>query len=108
MDALAHPITGSLTRVRGTLAAELLAEVATARDSRLLAAVSGAGGAGKPSLLSELEATFRAAGVPVHRPGPALDRLEPGAGAMLVDDAHDLDEAALTRIHSLVGRSDLD
>ena len=102
-----NPITGPLPLVRGSIATELLAEVATARDSRLIAAVSGAGGSGKTALLHDIEAKFRAAGVPVHRPDRTLQHPEPTVGAMLVDDAHDLDEEALTRLHSLVDRSDL-
>ncbi|MFC0678274.1 LuxR C-terminal-related transcriptional regulator [Lysobacter korlensis] len=100
-------MTGPITTLRGSTATELLAEVATARNSRLIAAVSGAGGSGKTVLLHDIEAEFRAVGVPVHRPDRNIEHLDFAAGAMLVDDAHDLNEAALTRIHSLVGREDL-
>jgi DNA-binding CsgD family transcriptional regulator len=104
---LALPATHPPDTVRGSIATELLAEVDTARDSRLIAAVSGAGGSGKTSLLHDIEAKFRAAGVPVLRHDQDLAGRNLASGALLVDDAHDLGDAALARIHSLVDRDEL-
>ncbi|WP_346232806.1 LuxR C-terminal-related transcriptional regulator [Parafrigoribacterium mesophilum] len=90
--------------VRGTVAASFLAEVAATPHARLLAGISGSAGSGKSALLDEVEAQYRAADVPVHR-----DYVENRAGsiagqrAVLVDDAHELSDSALSRLHALVG-----
>ena len=89
--------------LRGTAAASFLAEVAATPHARLLAGISGPAGSGKSALLGELEAQYRAANVPVCRDHAEL---RAGAiaerGAVLVDDAHQLGDPELTRLHSLV------
>ena len=94
--------------VRGTAAASFLAEVAATPHARLLAGISGPAGSGKSALLDELEAQYRAVDVPVYR-GHA--ELGPGVtakrSAVLIDDAHQLSDSALTRLHSLVGEQDV-
>jgi DNA-binding CsgD family transcriptional regulator len=76
----------------------LLAEVATAPEARLLAGISGPRGSGKSALLDELEAQYRAMRVPVRR---GLESSAETPGVVIIDDAHRLDESALSRIHSL-------
>src|SRR5690349_1713731 len=64
--------------------------------------VTGGIGAGKTSVLAALRAAFRQAGRPVlsQPPGPTLT--SPGDTAIVVDDAHLLDDAALDRLTELV------
>jgi DNA-binding CsgD family transcriptional regulator/tetratricopeptide (TPR) repeat protein len=101
--------TTPLRSVRGTAAGSLLAEVAAAPESRFLTGISGLAGSGKSALLDDLEAHYRSVGVPVHRDHDGLrPDLSTGRGAVLVDDAHQLGDNALTRIHSLVDERDVD
>jgi DNA-binding CsgD family transcriptional regulator len=89
-------------------AATLLAEVAATPGAPIIAGISGVGGCGKSALLGDLEATYRDAGMPVWNGRTAEDAAEArGRGVVLVDDAHELNEARLTRIHSLVGEGDV-
>jgi DNA-binding CsgD family transcriptional regulator len=73
---------------------------------RLIAGISGAGGSGKSALLDLAGEHYRAAGVGLAR-GPVV----PGAEvrgtrrAVIVDDAHLLDEDALARIRSIIDDS---
>lgn len=79
-------------------AAGLRSAVATAPSAPITAGVQGPGGYGKSALLAELADAYRAAGVPVL--GTAdLDRAD--EGAVLVDDAHRLDESVLGRLVEL-------
>src|SRR3954451_16645238 len=102
-----HSVPGIPRPVRGGVAASLLAEVSAQPKSRLVEGIAGAGGTGKSALLDELEAKYLAAGTHIGRGGSDLDRSVPkGAGAVLIDDAHQLSETALAGIHSLVCQRD--
>ncbi|MET0932567.1 MAG: LuxR C-terminal-related transcriptional regulator [Mycetocola sp.] len=91
-----------------TSARLLLDEVKSEPRSRLLVGVSGVGGAGKSTLLDQLEGHYRAAGVDVMRgPSGAHPRALNGRGTVLVDDAHKLNDSALTELHSVVEQRDL-
>jgi DNA-binding CsgD family transcriptional regulator len=79
-------------------AQSLLADVSTAHESRLLAGILGPRGSGKSALLRELEAGYRAMGVHVHH---GIDAGADAPGVVMIDDAHQLGEPALSRIHSL-------
>ena len=86
-----------------THAATLFADVSARPKERLLVGIAGEGGSGKTALLDRLEATYRASGIPVSRDHGHVDsagRAVPTA--VLVDDAHRLDEMELGRLHSLV------
>jgi DNA-binding CsgD family transcriptional regulator len=100
--------------IRGTVAASLLAEVAAAPAERLLTGVSGVAGSGKSALLDDLADQYRSLGIPVRRDLVGLehesaDRAPAVAGraAVLVDDAHQLPDQVLARIHGLLGQGDL-
>ena len=98
-----------LHAVRGGAAGSLLAEIAAAPQSRVLAGISGLAGSGKSALLDDLETHYRSVGVPVHRGSDRLQqKLAAERGAVLVDDAHQLGDRAITRIHSLVDEHDVD
>ncbi|MCU1544903.1 MAG: hypothetical protein JWP30_3 [Homoserinimonas sp.] len=87
----------------GTAAVSLLAEVAAAPRNRLLAGISGYAGSGKSALLDDLEAQYNAVGIPVRRGHADLGRYAIAErGAVLIDDAHELSDSVLTRIHSLI------
>lgn len=77
----------------GAYAVDLRAAVTADPAAPVRAAVQGAGGYGKTTLLGELAEVYRRAGVPV------LDAASAGAAtaesAVLVDDAHRLDEPAV-------------
>ncbi|MET0480344.1 MAG: hypothetical protein ABWZ69_03205, partial [Mycetocola sp.] len=91
-----------------TSARLLLDEVKSEPRSRLLVGVSGVGGAGKSTLLDQLEGHYRAAGIDVMRgPSGAHPRALNGRGTLLVDDAHKLDDSALTELHSVVEQRNL-
>lgn len=102
---LASLSTKSSRPIRGTGAASLIAEVAAAPEARLLAGISGVHGSGKSALLNDIEEQYRAAGVRVSR-GHEL-RPASGRTAVLVDDAHQLGDSALTRIHSMLDERDV-
>ncbi|MHA7264201.1 LuxR C-terminal-related transcriptional regulator [Arthrobacter sp. TMN-37] len=92
--------------LRETVAASFLgAADRSAADPhlRLVAGVSGAGGTGKSALLDLAEEHYRAAGVGVVR-GPAAlgPPLRGTRRAVIIDDAHLLDDAALARISSII------
>jgi len=96
---------GSMPSLRDALPLSLLTDASSA-DARLLAAISGARGCGKTTLLDELERQFTAAGIAVGRDDPSL--LPPGAGSLLlVDDAHHLDELVLHEMTDLAERGDI-
>jgi DNA-binding CsgD family transcriptional regulator len=76
-------------RLRDTIAAD------PARPLRV--GILAPGGYGKTAVLAELAAAYRAAGV---RTGGVPEALEDPAAALLVDDAHLLDSALLTRIRA--------
>ena len=105
-ETAAHP--SSPLRDRRSVSAALL-DAVTTRDARLVAGVSGAGGSGKTVLLSNVEAQFRMAGVEVLRDRAEIEhRSTTLRGAVLIDDAHELSEPALSRVHSLVEQPNVD
>jgi DNA-binding CsgD family transcriptional regulator len=102
-------VEGSCAVARAGVAAALISSTASARNTRLLVGISGPRGSGKSALLRELEEHYRATGVRVSREPSSIDRhdiTEPTA--VLVDDAHQLDEATLSRLHDLVDDRDVD
>ncbi|NMR31874.1 hypothetical protein [Crystallibacter degradans] len=103
--------TGSLSAapvVHGAAASILLEKAADDPHTRLLAGIAGSGGSGKSLLLEALVAQYRAAGIQVSRGHNGLDQRGGTApAAVLVDDAHRLDERALARIHGLIRERDV-
>jgi len=93
----------------GCSAAETLhAAVRAAPTAPLSAGVVGPGGTGKSALLAELRSTYQAAGVPVVAAGvPAVEVGTSGGVAVLVDNAHELDQQDLERLLPLVGHPDI-
>jgi hypothetical protein len=77
--------------------------VADRPHDTLVATVVGPGGTGKTLLLDTLDERYRAAGVPVLRAGPGTPVPGTAPGAVLVDDAHLLDPAALHGLRALAG-----
>ncbi|MGP4018363.1 helix-turn-helix transcriptional regulator [Saccharopolyspora sp. 5N708] len=73
-------------------AAGLRSAITADPTAPIVAGIQGAGGYGKTALLEQLAGTYRDAGVPVFGAN-ALERA--GEGAVLVDDAHRLDESVL-------------
>ena len=92
----------------GTTAPSLLAEIQADPQSPVVVGIAGVGGSGKRVLLDEIEALYRAAGVPVARgtiPSAGLPR--PGFRAVLVDDAQTHPDAELAVLLDLVLRGDV-
>lgn len=82
-------------------APELRSAIAADPAAPVVAGIQGAGGFGKTTLLSQLARSYEAAGVRVL--GAAeLDRAE--EGAVLIDDAHRLDDDALTRLREIAAK----
>ncbi|WP_084792399.1 helix-turn-helix domain-containing protein [Actinopolyspora mortivallis] len=78
-------------------------EIAASPSKPVVAVIRGPGGYGKTALLAELARIYREAGLTVHHEVDALRRSEEGQpGALLVDDAHLLDEARLRELAELV------
>ncbi|HVL83046.1 MAG TPA: hypothetical protein VM367_01945, partial [Pseudonocardia sp.] len=76
----------------------LFRQIAAAPSAALTAAVVGAGGTGKTTLLDEVARAYERAGVEYVRTGgsrPAPPGLLGGGNPVLVDDAHQLDPATL-------------
>jgi DNA-binding CsgD family transcriptional regulator len=81
-------------------ARRLYRDIASAPRTERRRVVVGPGGSGKSVLLGVLEALYGAAGVTVRRDVPGPDEpFDPNA-ALLVDDAHRLDDAALERVRA--------
>src|SRR5918997_3237849 len=93
----------------GCSAAETLhAAVRAAPAAPLSAGVIGPGGTGKSALLAQLRSTYQAAGVPVVATGaPAADASTSSGVAVLVDNAHELDQHDLGRLLPLVAHPDV-
>jgi DNA-binding CsgD family transcriptional regulator len=84
-------------------AAQLVTEAAADPRSQLLASVSGPGGSGKSTLLENLAAVYSEAGIPVSSGRHVLQRGAVDEGTtVLIDDAHQLNDPELERIHRLV------
>ncbi|MBA8827402.1 DNA-binding CsgD family transcriptional regulator [Saccharopolyspora lacisalsi] len=86
------PPVAAAARLRSAIAADPSAAVVTG--------IQGAGGYGKTALLDELARIYRHAGVPV-REESAADPTDPAGAAVLVDDAHLLDEPMLRKLGEL-------
>ncbi|MFC7342352.1 helix-turn-helix transcriptional regulator [Saccharopolyspora griseoalba] len=96
-----HPSTTRPALLPEGRAAGLRSAVAADPAAPIVAGIQGAGGFGKTTLLTQLAKTYEAAGVPVlgvH----ALDRAE--QGAVLVDDAHRLDDEVLIRLREIAAK----
>ena len=78
--------------VTGPRAVRLWESVAAAPAEPVQVGIQAAGGSGKTALLDELADAYRAAGVPVERDAR---RADPAGAAVLLDDAHLLDDGAL-------------
>jgi DNA-binding NarL/FixJ family response regulator len=83
-------------------AADLVRHVHDDPEAPLGAAVCGAGGYGKTTLLAELAEVYRAAGVPVTTPWQPAGA-GPRAEVLLVDDAHLVDGPRLREIARRAG-----
>ncbi|HEY0718771.1 MAG TPA: helix-turn-helix transcriptional regulator [Streptosporangiaceae bacterium] len=81
----------------GTLPGEIRAEP----GAELLVDIIGPGGCGKTPYLEAAAAAYAAAGVPVVRERPPGRSADLTGAAVLIDDAHLLDEAGLTWLHGL-------
>jgi DNA-binding CsgD family transcriptional regulator len=87
-------------------ARRLYREIASAPTTPRRAVVVGPGGSGKSVLLGVLGELYSAAGVTVRRDVPGPDEpFEPNV-ALILDDAHELDEAALDRVRAWAGGSE--
>jgi len=81
-------------------ARRLYREVASSPAAPRRAVVVGPGGSGKSVLLGALGALYEAAGVAVRREVPGPDEEFAPDVALLVDDAHQLDDASLERVRA--------
>lgn len=88
----------------GVHAAELRAAIARDPAAPVVAGVQGPGGYGKTTLLGEIAAAYRTAGVPVLYAGS--DSLEDydGSAAVLADDAHRLSGPVLHTLRELADK----
>ncbi|MCI2422012.1 LuxR C-terminal-related transcriptional regulator [Saccharopolyspora sp. K220] len=84
-------------------AAGLRSAITADPTAPIVAGIQGAGGYGKTALLEQLAQTYRDAGVPVFGAN-AVERA--GEGAVLVDDAHRLDESVLGGLREVARRPD--
>ncbi len=94
------------TRTAPVHADQLRDAVAADPAAPVAAAIQGAGGHGKTTLLGDLAGTYRSAGVTVRDVGNVPPPERAGEAVVLVDDAHRLDEATLSRLHDLSDRPD--
>src|ERR1700753_3683775 len=83
-------------------ASRVAAEISAEPDAGLLLDITGPGGCAKTPVLEAAARAYAEAGVPVVR------SLDGGAGpadgaAVLIDDAHQLDEGQLTTLRQLAG-----
>jgi DNA-binding CsgD family transcriptional regulator len=81
-------------------ARRLYREVASAPAAPRRAVVVGPGGSGKTVLLDVLSDLYRTAGLVVRRGAPEDDEPPEPKVVLLVDDAHELDEAVLERVRT--------
>ncbi|TWF76425.1 regulatory LuxR family protein [Pseudonocardia hierapolitana] len=101
MTAVKAESDGSDSALAGAPAARrLYREIASAPTSPRRRVVVGPGGSGKSVLLGVLGALFGVAGVTVRRDVPGPDESFDPNVVLLVDDAHELDEAALERVRT--------
>jgi DNA-binding CsgD family transcriptional regulator len=101
MTAVKSESAGSDSALAGAPAARrLYREIASSPASPRSRVVVGPGGSGKSVLLGVLGALYGAAGVTVRRDVPGPDESFDPDVVLLVDDAHELDEAALDRVRT--------
>ncbi|MCX2732583.1 LuxR C-terminal-related transcriptional regulator [Saccharopolyspora sp. NFXS83] len=93
-----HPTATAPDLVTGLRAVRLWESIAVAPAAPVQVGVQAAGGCGKTTLLDELAAAYRAAGVPVSTSAVGVD---PETTAVIVDDAHRLDDSALRALREL-------
>ena len=99
-----HPTSSRPALLPDGHAAGLRAAVAADPAAPIVVGVQGAGGFGKTTLLTQLARTYEAAGVPVLSVS-TLDRAVEGAeGAVLVDDAHRLDDEVLAKLREIAAK----
>jgi DNA-binding CsgD family transcriptional regulator len=96
-----HPTTSRAALVTDGHADGLRSAVEASPGSPIVAGIQGAGGFGKTTLLDAIAAAYREADVPVLGVRD-LDRAE--HGALLVDDAHRLDDELLLRLSEIARR----
>ncbi|TWF94338.1 helix-turn-helix transcriptional regulator [Saccharopolyspora dendranthemae] len=96
-----HSTTSRAALVPDGHAAGLRSAIESSPDSPVVAGIQGAGGFGKTASLDAIAAAYREAGVPVLGVRD-LDRA--GEGAVLVDDAHRLDDELLLRLADIARR----
>jgi DNA-binding CsgD family transcriptional regulator len=101
MTAVKADSAGSENALAGAPAARrLYREIASAPTAPRRTVVVGPGGSGKSVLLGVLGALYEAAGVTVRHDVPGPDEPFAPNVVLLVDDAHELDEAALDRLRT--------
>ncbi|WP_406688207.1 helix-turn-helix transcriptional regulator [Saccharopolyspora sp. ID03-671] len=96
-----HSTTSRAALVPDGHASGLRSAIESSPGSPIAVGIQGAGGFGKTALLEAIAATYREAGVPVLGVRE-LDRAD--EGAVLVDDAHRLDDDLLLRLAELARR----
>ncbi|MCA2217810.1 helix-turn-helix transcriptional regulator [Jidongwangia harbinensis] len=99
---MSPPVATLSAALLSAAAAALVEQVRADPAAPLSVAVSGAGGYGKTTLLHELAAAYRAAGVPVATPWQPAGG-DPESAVLLVDDAHLVDDA---RLRDIAGRAE--
>src|SRR6201996_5073385 len=82
-------------------AGPLVAEIGAEPGAGLLRDITGPGGCGKTPVLEAAAEAYAAAGVAGVRDLPIGETAEPGDAAVLIDDAHLLDESQLTFLRQL-------
>jgi DNA-binding CsgD family transcriptional regulator len=101
MSAVKAENAASDSALAGAPAARrLVREVAAAPTVPRRTVVVGPGGSGKTVLLDVLGGLYSAAGLAVRRDVPGTDESFDPNVVLLVDDAHELDEAALQRVRT--------
>ena len=84
-------------------ASRVAAEISAEPDAGLLLDITGPGGCGKTPVLDAAARAYAEAAVPVVRDLPADGAADLADSAVLIDDAHLLNEAQLTALHQLAG-----
>lgn len=84
--------------------ADDLVRIVLDRSSRLLATISGPGGAGKTALLDALDTSLRSEGIDVFRGFSSVTEPvgDPSSSAILVDDAEQLDDDEVSVLRAFV------
>ena len=88
---------------RPTAGSPLASEIVAEPGAGLLLDITGPGGCGKTPVLDAAARAYAEAGVPVARDLPADEAADLADRAVLIDDAHLLNEAQLTALRQLAG-----